>query len=1799
MEMTQVNSYRPPVTKLIQAMIEQYNVNSLLKEFLQNADDAGATELIVTLDLRNHGEFHEPKFNVASGPALLISNNALFQEGDFKAIGEIMDGNKVEKAQSTGRFGQGFTSSFSISDHPSLMSGGILHGQSMWFDVHESAVCEGQGGAVATWHHSSLKNTFTPAFHQWLATFLAPGDDSGENRTIFRLPLRTQDTESQSKISNQVFDESHFFEWCDEWRDQSDNLLFLRNIQTLILRRIDDKGTLHTLLKVETKNHQEVTKHKHILNKALDKNLTPKQLCDYWLHNDEVLPVVTYTHKFKNEYFNRDNQRLEFTESEWIVINGLFKGENNKLLKHAKKVLSIGPNHRKVLPWAGLAIPLDRKQSISKNGKLFTFLPLDISSRSNIHINGWFELDDKRTSLTLKKGNDEQALLVEWNFLLFEHAIGIAWAELLLKSKDKLSTRSYYGLWPTMGNEAYDRSLQKGFYTKMVKSDCLMVTYQNNKHWLPPSKDKYYCSKSATTNLPSQELQDLIQSKIKLVSPEPPKRIIECLANYGQPLSVFTPEVLASLIRFSTKHFDFPLDTNALKGIFFSNKKHVSEILSYIMSSDNGQEIALGLPLEYKLDGQLHCIGPSSIFSGTPKLPAFNHDYSSFIDINVYQDLSYERPVSWLNATLYNQLCVLSEMLDSTTLNQDWLDEITKLIESSGSEQSHVYQIKRLLTSMRIFKGQNESITSLNYIHSDFHPVIEHSPDQRPYLEKLNVKLYDKEWTKSYVKLHNILGPEFSPFIKANNSFIIHKISTMDREAISELSNPEFRHFILRVIAKANITSNTNNANINRIKEDIPLVLTQTGKLVAVNSFDNLYLPGGFSSDESLSHINELYQLVHSSEEEFFDTFEKLGLGRLSFEEFVVKVIVKYLEEPNPLAKKHIAIKWLCEQISLIENDSSTVEALKRCTIIPMLNGQVAKAQDVYRPNYIKTLPLCLQETAPKLSDLKHDNFHKLLGILGASDNVKVSHFCDTAKIVAESNHIEKARTLALYAQDNISHFEGIFKQNPRAFTQLQSIAWIPCIQGQDIAQGKTPPPNKLAVASSVVVDSMKIRLCPTYHLLDPRLDVLNNKGRAPSDIHKGATFSSTFGLRTRSTIQEQIQNYDSLTNLEPTQANQSFLSRASINLFSSVGKSNLANGKILRSSDKIFIESSWVSSRSLFFRQIHGLPNLRSVSDFLGSLKRDQFNIKHGLEILGVTEKPSMPFLIEYLNRELGLRHQLSDEYYNIAKNTLIFLEEHYIKSISRYSDIPLLTTSNALYNSSQVYVDEVGEYASASEKNINLRVCFPEFNKLAGKTSAKSIKSDSVLIVNKDKTKVIPKSQVVHEDSRFIDKLKAPWFENAVRRLVFYYTTQPDTDMENDYRYLKIPDQVKMCQELTLTCTIKSVWIYDTNNRSVFESDNTLYVLYGSRRVLYEALASYVVKQLSLNNADAITIIGTLTREIDSEQEANEYLDEKNIPQLPKEREYHPICPQVDLYNFEEFDSISDVSRLNEPEQTFDTTKQDSPPAAIHNKPEEASTTAPRKNKESSKTKAHKITSNERSKMIHALEKHLGKSRNSIDDSKSLSKEYSDVRERHEVTENYDSDSENIVTSELGDIDLEAPTKTKVNFRAKADQKRQTIDVGFRDFVSNNNASTLANSFSGNQATLLGDWGEEKVIEVIRNELGLSASCSIINKARRNNPGYDLYVIDQKGNELQRIEVKTLSGPWGSRGYPLSRTQLMRAFEDPHWTLYVIFGANTGHAKLVNMGNPVLGIEKFFFPSSWNIRDEEHSAQIVPFKI
>ena len=87
---------------------------SIIKELIQNADDAGARDFKLCLDLRQHGTATVVGSGMRQfqGPSILAFNSAKFQEADFQSIQRIGDSLKkaTSKGSKTGRFGIGFNS---------------------------------------------------------------------------------------------------------------------------------------------------------------------------------------------------------------------------------------------------------------------------------------------------------------------------------------------------------------------------------------------------------------------------------------------------------------------------------------------------------------------------------------------------------------------------------------------------------------------------------------------------------------------------------------------------------------------------------------------------------------------------------------------------------------------------------------------------------------------------------------------------------------------------------------------------------------------------------------------------------------------------------------------------------------------------------------------------------------------------------------------------------------------------------------------------------------------------------------------------------------------------------------------------------------------------------------------------------------------------------------------------------------------------------------------------------------------------------------------------------------------------------------------------------------------------------------------------------------------------------------------------------------------------------------------------------------------------------------------------------
>lgn len=96
------------LTRRIREVLLNYpEGTTVLKELIQNADDAGATCVRLCLDSRVHGSDSLLSGSLAQwqGTALLAYNNAIFREEDFVSISRIGGSNKYGQMWKTGRFG--------------------------------------------------------------------------------------------------------------------------------------------------------------------------------------------------------------------------------------------------------------------------------------------------------------------------------------------------------------------------------------------------------------------------------------------------------------------------------------------------------------------------------------------------------------------------------------------------------------------------------------------------------------------------------------------------------------------------------------------------------------------------------------------------------------------------------------------------------------------------------------------------------------------------------------------------------------------------------------------------------------------------------------------------------------------------------------------------------------------------------------------------------------------------------------------------------------------------------------------------------------------------------------------------------------------------------------------------------------------------------------------------------------------------------------------------------------------------------------------------------------------------------------------------------------------------------------------------------------------------------------------------------------------------------------------------------------------------------------------------------------
>ena len=423
------------VTRRISGIVNDYSGNiDVFKELIQNADDAGASEVKLLVDWRYHGKEYlfEDEMKHWQGPALVAYNNATFSDQDFDNICELAAETKMSDPLKTGRFGVGFRACYSLTDVPSFISRHYF----TIFDPHTKylgdrvshnepgmrldIVKEQEGLKIYEHQFAPFDGLFG------CQIFDLPGD--GFNGTIFRLPLRMAGTPT-SEITNEHYDHYYMKNMvADLQKEAAKLLLFLKRVQVLEMFELGEgakSGTeMKLLFKVEKNSQNPSARIEMIKQYITNPEMQQKPICN-------TCKISVETSKSKPEIF----RYLQASAICTIKVSSK-KG----MIPLAELAVEIADN--------GFPIPC-------KDGRLFCFLPLPLDSFLPFHVNGYFDVGKDRRGLKEAQNSPEY----NWNKSLIENALPLAFECVLghIAKQPKLvkldvdkndCLKAYYSLWP-------------------------------------------------------------------------------------------------------------------------------------------------------------------------------------------------------------------------------------------------------------------------------------------------------------------------------------------------------------------------------------------------------------------------------------------------------------------------------------------------------------------------------------------------------------------------------------------------------------------------------------------------------------------------------------------------------------------------------------------------------------------------------------------------------------------------------------------------------------------------------------------------------------------------------------------------------------------------------------------------------------------------------------------------------------------------------------------------------------------------------------------------------------------------------------------------------------------------------------------------------------------------------------------------------------------------------------------------------------------------------------------------------
>ena len=482
------------LTTRLHNIIRDYRCDeTVLKEMLQNADDAGATQLHLINDTRTlpDDSVFDDSWKPLQGPALCVYNNKPFTEDDLQGIQKLGKGSKGNDATKTGQYGVGFNCVYHLTDVPSLLTS--VDGEQILciFDPHCSYIpgSSKQRPGRRLKNTEQLKSRFPDAFYGYLLREY--GEKGG---SLFRLPLRSADMSEKSKISDNVVTSDTVQELFTVFqRDMYKSLLFLNSVEEISLMTIhaySANGASTVNFSVTAKMSQEARRDRETFMNAV------KRVAKELKSNTQV---PEKGHTLERVCYELTTEDSEGNSDEWLIVQclGFDSSRDSDCLSDV-----YAPGSIDLLPRAGVAHLTSSSRDSASGNQLFCFLPLtDAQLDMPVNVNGHFFLNcEARQNLWAERNADWKS---KWNMCLMKNAVAPAYCTLIERRRqetDKLlqntqqhhpHSLAYFSVFPTISDkqDSYVTALCESVYRRLQDEAALPVySFSNNQFtWLKPA----------------------------------------------------------------------------------------------------------------------------------------------------------------------------------------------------------------------------------------------------------------------------------------------------------------------------------------------------------------------------------------------------------------------------------------------------------------------------------------------------------------------------------------------------------------------------------------------------------------------------------------------------------------------------------------------------------------------------------------------------------------------------------------------------------------------------------------------------------------------------------------------------------------------------------------------------------------------------------------------------------------------------------------------------------------------------------------------------------------------------------------------------------------------------------------------------------------------------------------------------------------------------------------------------------------------------------------------------------------